>query len=104
MKYYKIWTADLSAPVLIIKAESLDKAIATAKYDNPTYTLGEEYKQANKCHCYRREQIKEKRTTLTGQTYYADITVGVCYNTVNRPWRVKCSGQRDKCQLSPKET
>lgn len=98
MKYFKVYTADLSAPVLIVKAESLDDAIATAKRNDLAYTLGEEYKEANRCDRYRRQQIKEQRTTMTGRTYYVDFTVSVCYGS-SQPRRCRCGGHRDKCEL-----
>ena len=56
MKWYKVWTHDMTEPVLIIKAESLDDAIAAAKRNDPAYTLGEEYKEANRCDHYHRRR------------------------------------------------
>ena len=38
MKIYKVWTSDLSAPVLIIKAESLQEAVAQSEALTKTKT------------------------------------------------------------------
>ena len=64
----------MNAPVLIIKAETLGDAIAKAKRENPSYACGEEYRQANRCEHYRKENRREPRETLTGKTYYIGIT------------------------------
>ena len=96
MKWYKVWTADFSAPILILKADSLAEAIATARHENAAYSLGEEYKQANKCEHYRRQQIKERRVTVTGRPYHIEVTIGVCYGK-NQPKRCRCNGNPDNC-------
>ena len=38
-KWYKVWTKDLSAPVLLIKAETLSEAIKQAKEESPAYAV-----------------------------------------------------------------
>ena len=102
MKIYKVWTSDLSAPVLIIKAENLQEAVAQARQENPAYTHGEEYRQAGKCPYYRRQRQKERRTSWTGQTYYTEVTMNLCYHDKSLSLRCSCAGRKDKCQVYPK--
>lgn len=97
-KWFKVWTSDLSAPVLLIKAETLGDAIASAKRENPSYTLGEEYRQANRCEHYRKEYRREPCETLTGRTYYKTIMGGVCYRAAGVPL-CKCGGHKEKCDF-----
>ena len=97
-KWYKIWTCDFSAPVLLIKAETLRDAIATAKQESASYTCGEEYKQANKCEYYRKETRKEPQTTLTGRTYYTMVTTSFCYG-VKGILQCRCGGSKEKCDF-----
>ena len=97
-KWYKIWTKDLSAPVLLIKAETLSEAIKKAKEENPAYAIGEEYKHANKCKYFRRGIAREPQQSLTGSTYYIQRTVTTCYAT-GRSIECKCKGDKDNCEL-----
>ena len=99
-KWYKVWTKDLSAPVLLIKAETLAEAIKQAKNENPAYTEGEEYKNANKCKYFRRGIAREPQQSLTGSTYYIQRTVTTCYAT-GLSVECKCKGNKDNCEFSP---
>lgn len=99
MKWYKVWTHDMTEPVLIIKAGSLAEAIAAAKKESPSYVDGQEYKQANKCRYYRRQQFKERRESLTGRSYYVEITAGVCYRDPAQPCRCRCNGDETECDF-----
>ena len=98
MKWFKVWTNDMSAPVLIIKAETVGDAIAAARRENASYACGEEYRQANRCEHYRKENRREPRETLTGKTYYKMITCGVCYAITGAP-RCRCAGHKDQCDF-----
>lgn len=100
-KWYKVWTRDMSAPVLLIKAETLSEAIKQAKGESPAYAVGEEYKHANKCKYFRRGAVREPRQSLAGSTYYIERTVTTCYAT-GLSVECKCKGNKDNCELYPK--
>ncbi len=102
MKYYKIWTHDMSGPILIVRAESLKEALTNARKDNPSYTQGEEYKEANKCPFFRRQKIKEPRRTQEGRPYIYEYTAELCIGQRNNT-RCDCKGDRSRCKLRRKD-
>ena len=98
MKWYKVWTSDLSAPVLLLKAESLKEAIRKAKEESPSYDQGEEYKSANKCRFFTKNKQTEWRQPLIGKPYPVTVTVDYC-----KPHNSSCTckGVKADCDFYP---
>ena len=98
MKWYKVYTSDLSAPVLLIKAATEAEALRKAREESRSYDLIEEYKAANKCEYFRREKIQTQRTTPQGMRHVIQKTVEYCkYCFHERTVHCTCKGIREKC-------
>lgn len=100
MKWFKAWTSDLSAPVLLLKAENETDALKKAKEESPNYDLIEEYKAANKCKYFRREKLQEQRTTPQGMRHVVERTVERCIRSKYNPL-CYCKGNKEKCDFYP---
>ena len=100
MKWYKVYTSDLSAPVLLIKAASETEALRKAREESRSYDLIEEYKAANKCEYYRREKLVTQRTTPQGMRHVVKIEVTRCLRSQLKP-PCTCKGIKEKCDFYP---
>ena len=100
MKWYKVWTSDLSAPIMLIRAESQPQALKKAREENRSYDQIEEYKAANKCDCYRKRTVRESRWTITGHQYTVEKVVGYCIGTKEQEI-CRCKGIKEKCDFYP---
>lgn len=98
MKWYKVWTSDLSAPVMLIKAEDQREALKKAKEESRSYDQVQEYKEANKCKFFTKRKQTEWRHTMTGRQYPVEVVAAYC-RPHNSPCR--CNGERAKCDFYP---
>ena len=98
MKWFKVWTSDLSAPVMLIKAEDQREALKKAKEESRSYDRIEEYKPANKCRFFTKSKQTEWRQTLTGKHYPVTVTVDFC-----KPHQSACTckGIKANCDFYP---
>lgn len=98
MKWYKVWTSDLSAPVMLIKAEDQREALKKAKEESRSYDQVQEYKEANKCKFFTKRKQTEWRWTLTGRQYPIETTVAIC-RPLSAP--CQCNGTKENCSIYP---
>ncbi|MBE6630901.1 MAG: hypothetical protein E7624_08655 [Ruminococcaceae bacterium] len=102
MKWYKVWTSDLSAPIMLIKANTPHEALKKAREENRSYDLIEEYKQANKCEHFRRQKIVYQRTTPQGMRHVVERTVDRCFAFKYTP-PCMCKGIKANCDFYPEK-
>lgn len=100
MSWYKVWTSDLSAPVLLLKADNPQEALKKAKEESRSYDLIEEYKPANKCKFFRRDKIVQQRTTPQGMRHVVERTVDRCFAFRYTP-PCTCKGIKANCDFYP---
>ena len=100
MKWFKVWTSDLSAPVLLIKAADAREAIRKAREDGAHYDQAKEYKPASRCPHHGKQEITTYRWSLTGKQYPVKKTVGYCMATADNRF-CTCKGIKANCDFYP---
>ena len=98
MKLYKVWTSDLSAPILLVKAENQAEAMRSARKENHRYDLIEECKAENKCPHFRKNVYTVQRDTPQGKRHVIDK---IEYRCMGAKWAplCHCKGNKDKCDF-----